>query len=326
MLRKLVIAAALLLGGIPGASVVQARAPLAAECDRACLIGIADTYLAALATRDPSDAPISPGAKFVENGAEIRVGEGLWYGAGPNRWDLRIMAADPVNGQVGFLGSLAENDEPIILILRLKVEDFKITEIEHRVERKLPPRVVSALTTAEIFKKPVPASERVSRTQMIGLAHAYFDAIEQGDASAVPFARNCERYESAERTSNAPLPPERLAQMSAHDRKFWTAYREMGCAAQIDTNALRHINMLFPRRILVVDEEASMVFTFPTFVHKGDIQTVAIKNVPGITELTLPTAPSDTLAGEVFLIRRGEIEGVQVSGARVPYGTKTGWE
>ncbi|MBL8552570.1 MAG: hypothetical protein JNJ73_21460 [Hyphomonadaceae bacterium] len=236
------------------------------------------------------------------------------------------MAADPLNRQVGFLGAIAENDVPVILILRLKVEDGRITEIEHRVERYLPPRAIAALTTAEIFKRPVPRRERVSRSEMVRIADAYFNALEQGDGSIAPFSPNCERYESAERTSNAPMPEERLARMSEHDRTFWTAYRAMGCADQISTNALRHINALDPRRILIVDEEASMVFSFPTFVHRGDIQTVEIRNVPGVTSLNFPTPPSDTHAGEIFRIRRGQIEGVQVSGARVPYGTKTGWE
>jgi hypothetical protein len=307
-----------------GLAITPARA---ADCDRDCLLGVMKTYLAALAARDPSLAPIAVNAKFVENAARIPVGEGLWYGAGPSSHDLALVAADAQAGQVGYLGALSENDKPIILVLRLKVADGKITEIEHRVERGLAPHTVAALHTAEIFKTPLRDSERVPRGELFRIADSYFDALEKADSSLAPFDEAvCERYESAERTTKSPMRAERLAGMSQNDITFWTEYRKLGCGGQIDTNALRHINALDPRRILILDEEAGLVFSYPTFVHKGDIQTVEIKNVPGVTSLVFPTPPGDTHAGEVFKIRGGKIVGVQVSGARLPYGTKTGWE
>lgn len=312
--------------GLALAVICFSGADAAVTCDRTCLTGITNSYLAALVARDPAKAPIAANAKFTENGALIKIGEGLWYGAGPSKWDLAILAVDSVSGQIGYLGALSENDLPIVLILRLKVVDGKITEIEHRVERGLAPYTVAALKTADVFKQPVAPSERSSREAMTRIANSYFDAIEQANSKLAPFAKNCERYESAERTTHNQMAPERLARMSEHDKTFWTEYRKLGCGGQIDTNALRHINALNPRRILVFDEEAGMAFSLPTFIHKGDIQTVEIKNVKGITSLTLPTPPGDSLAGEVFKIRRGQIEGVQVSGCHVPYGTKMGWE
>src|SRR5690606_32446222 len=36
-------------------------------CDRSCLVDIADRYLAAIAARDPREAPLSEEAAFVEN-------------------------------------------------------------------------------------------------------------------------------------------------------------------------------------------------------------------------------------------------------------------
>ena len=56
------------LCGLVGAStlVVSAqRGPARAACDRACLEGIADAYLAALVAHDPSKAPMAPDAKFI---------------------------------------------------------------------------------------------------------------------------------------------------------------------------------------------------------------------------------------------------------------------
>jgi hypothetical protein len=63
-----------------GTGVVGAqRGPAGAACDKTCLQGIADTYLAALVGHDPSKAPMAPNAKFTEQAQPMVVGEGqLW--------------------------------------------------------------------------------------------------------------------------------------------------------------------------------------------------------------------------------------------------------
>ena len=95
----------------------------AAGCDRACLIAMADRYLAALAKRDPSSLPLSSNVKFTENGARLTIGEGLWKvpttlrlaarclcGSGQRRSRgveraRRRRSADPVVGPVENPGS-----------------------------------------------------------------------------------------------------------------------------------------------------------------------------------------------------------------------------
>ena len=50
-------------------TVLPASAALAQTgqaCDRACLLGVADAYFAALVAHDPSKAPMEPNAKFTE--------------------------------------------------------------------------------------------------------------------------------------------------------------------------------------------------------------------------------------------------------------------
>jgi hypothetical protein len=46
------------------------------DCDRACLTGIAEAYVAALVARDWSKAPMAPNAKFTEQAQVLKVGEG----------------------------------------------------------------------------------------------------------------------------------------------------------------------------------------------------------------------------------------------------------
>ena len=66
------------------------------SCDRACLLGIADTYLAALAAHDPSKAPLAPTARFTEQAQPLKVGEGLWRTVTQGPTAFKLPVADPV--------------------------------------------------------------------------------------------------------------------------------------------------------------------------------------------------------------------------------------
>jgi len=115
----------------PSASHLQAA--VGSPCDRSCLIGMVDRYLAAMVKHDPAGLPLGGSVKYTENPATIQLGDGLWVGASEGPTTFKIYAADPTAGQVGFFGILKEFGRPAILALRLKVEKGKITEIEHVV-------------------------------------------------------------------------------------------------------------------------------------------------------------------------------------------------
>ncbi len=59
----------------------SAWAQLPNPCDRTCMTGLVDRYLAAMVKHDPSGLPLAKGVRYTENTAEIQVGEGLWVGA-----------------------------------------------------------------------------------------------------------------------------------------------------------------------------------------------------------------------------------------------------
>ena len=72
-------AALLLLIGMSAPVLSAQRGQTGAACDKACLDGIADAYLAALVAHDPSKAPLAPNAKFTEQAQPMAIGEGqLW--------------------------------------------------------------------------------------------------------------------------------------------------------------------------------------------------------------------------------------------------------
>src|SRR3954465_10630706 len=63
----------------------------AATCDRACLKGTMDGYLAALKSHRSGALPLAPGARFTENGQELKLGDGIWRtvsGIRPYRQDI----------------------------------------------------------------------------------------------------------------------------------------------------------------------------------------------------------------------------------------------
>lgn len=49
-----------------------------APCDRACLNGFVDQYLAALVAHDPSRLPLTKTARYTENGQTLQLGDGIW--------------------------------------------------------------------------------------------------------------------------------------------------------------------------------------------------------------------------------------------------------
>src|ERR1700683_2696147 len=132
-MRTFVPLAALLAGALLGqtkSSPAQAGTP---ACDRACLEGFVNQYLDALLAHNVFGLPLAPKVKFSENDQLLDLGDGMWNvttSIGP----YKIYVADPQSGQVGFLGTVRENDRPVALALRLKIENRKISEIETIVQ------------------------------------------------------------------------------------------------------------------------------------------------------------------------------------------------
>ena len=90
------------------------RGQTGAACDKACLRGIADAYLAALVAHDPSKAPMAPNAKFTEQAQPMTVGEGqLWKLTTEGPTTFKIPVADPVVGQIGLIVMLKAALPPI---------------------------------------------------------------------------------------------------------------------------------------------------------------------------------------------------------------------
>jgi hypothetical protein len=157
---------------------LAASALLAADqpgCDRACLEGFVNQYLAAL-TADPGKRPLAKNARYTENGQELKLGDGIW-GVTVTLGNYKLYFADPQAGQVGYFGTIEENGHPVILGLRLKIDHEKIAEMEVLALRKTS-GVFSEpqnLVDKPIFHEVLAPSERRPRAELVRVANSYLE-------------------------------------------------------------------------------------------------------------------------------------------------------
>lgn len=303
-------------------SVTVLTSPRASEaqnprCDRACLIGTVDTYLAAVVAHDPSRVKFSAGAKFVENTVPMRPGEGLWKTASAPPATFKIYVPDPVSEEVGFLGVMKEDGKPIELGLRLKIRNGQITEAEHLIARSLRETSLANLQTPRPgLLTSVPSDQRVPRDQMLQIGLSYYDALVNSDGHAAPFADDCVRRENGFQTTGNPPP-------ATPGRGTMGA---MGCAAQLDTRVMSYIKRIEPRRVEIADPETGLVFGLSQFRHPMDEKTLKIVGVPGVDRVDMNFKPFDLPAAHIFKISGGKIHEIEAMGFMMPYNSKTGWE
>jgi hypothetical protein len=287
------------------------------RCDRACLKGLVDSYLAALVAHDPSRIPIAPDVKFVENTVPLHPGDGLWKTASALPTTFKIYVPDPVAQQVGFIGVMQESDKTVELGLRLKVRKGRIVEAEHLVARQLRDTSLPNLQVPRPgLLAVVPPAERSSREELLKIGATYYDALVNSDGHAAPFADDCLRRENGMQTTGNPPP-------ATPGRGTMGA---MGCAAQLDTRVMSYIKRIEPRRVEIADVETGLVFGLSQFRHPMDEKTLKIVGVPGVDSVDMSFKPFDLPAAHIFKVSGGKIHEIEALGFTMPYNSKTGWE
>jgi hypothetical protein len=328
--RLLASALIVLLAGTSARDRIEAQArpttrAAAPPCDQACLTAMVDAYLAALEAHDPARLPLARQVKFTENTGVLDVGEGLWVGVSEGPGTFKIYVPDPAAHQVGFFGVMKEFDRPVLLALRLRVENNQITEIEHLVARSLTDVGLKNLGTPRPgLLAEVPPAQRVSRAQLLTIAGAYYDSILHSSGIVAPFADDCERHENGLVASGsherASLPPGASPAAVALAR-----IRGLTCAAAMDTGYLAYITGIDLRRIRIADEQHGLVFALTMFRHRGNVRTLKILNVPGVDTIPMDFGPVDLQAAHIFKIGGGHIHEIEAMGYTLPYKSDAGW-
>ena len=200
--QELTLAALLTLGcGMPALVVAAAN-----DCDRACMRGVLDQYLDAVFRHDATRAPLAANARATENAAPLANGAGVWRsvtGYGP----VQRRYFDVPEGQAAYFGILNEGASPTVVSLRLKISSRRVTEAEWTIARKDAGGLFSIEGLIAVPPRPddvLPAGQRTSRAQLISLANAYFDGVEQHDGSRVPKIDGCERVENGVKVTHRP--------------------------------------------------------------------------------------------------------------------------
>jgi hypothetical protein len=318
-----VLALALVCGSLSWVPALAAKAAAKADkpCDRACLIALTDTYLAAVVAHDPAKAPLAPDLKFVENVKREKPGEGLWKTASALPTTFKIYVPDPVSQQVGFIGVLEADGKPAQLALRLKLAGGKITEAEHLLV-PVSERSAANLKTPRVqLTAAVPDDFRDAHGRLLHIAAQYYDALDNNNGSLAPFADDCVRRENGAQTSRNPVPAD------ADKVQGFGYIGSLGCARQIDTNFFEYITSIENRRVWIADEETGLAIGFSHFRHPMTQKVFKIYGVPGMAERHMESQrPFDMPAAHIFKIWGGQIHEIEAVGVSAPYGSPTGWE
>jgi hypothetical protein len=320
-MKTMRIAASLLT--LASACAVSARAA-AADCDRDCLIDLADNYLAALVAHDPNRVPLAPDVKTVENVKPVNVGEGLWKTASSGPTEFKIIVPDPVSQEVGGLVMMGSDGKPAQVGFRLKLEDGKIVEAEHMVVAPRNPTMPSLQNVRPAIPMKIPYEYADSRGRLIHIAKSYYDALDLNNGSLAPFAGDCERHENGLRTApfggvasgtipGAPARPPGLLGMQT-------------CESQINSQTFTYITKIDDRRVEIADVETGLAIGFSHFHHAFTQHEFTILNDPGRESTTMNFQPFDLPAMHIFKIWGGQIHEIEAIGISVPYNSPTGWE
>ncbi len=104
-----------------------------AGLDRAALLKLADTYLAALVAHDPGKVPLAADAKVVENVTRIKPGEGLWKTATSAPTEFKIVVPDPVSQEVGGFDVMQNDGRPARANVQIYAEQRTAGQEEKRL-------------------------------------------------------------------------------------------------------------------------------------------------------------------------------------------------
>lgn len=287
--RFAIALAALSVAG-SAASVAQA-----ATCNRECLAGFVARYLNAMVSHSPGSLPLASNVRFTEDTVEMKVGDSpLWR----NISRLRPYQLDILDVREGVAASYVVAEEsamPELVVLRLKIADGKISEIETQVTRN---RAEGSLFNPEALKTPSAAmlqvvgdSERNSRADLIRIAKLYPAGLKTGSFVTVdvPFAKDAYRFENG----NLMAGPGCTFMKGCEDIK----------GQHIPTLAGIQV------RVAAVDEYLGIVLLRMDFGAgstrvKGD----------------------SLMVWEAFKIYGGQIHAVEAFMKNMPAGTKSGWD
>jgi hypothetical protein len=265
----------------------------AADCDRECLRGLITQYLNAMVAHSPGALPVAPKVRFTEDTVDMKLGEGLWKNASK----IRAYRQDILDVRQGVAASqviVEEGGTPVMLMLRMKVADKKITEVETQVTRtQNEGRIfnINALQTPGKAMNMVPERSQLNtREQAIKVAQFYPAGMKIGSFVEVdaPFAPDAYRIENGTITAG-------------------TGCGRAGCDNIKTQTIMKH--PAITTRVAAVDEELGIVLLRMNF---GDTGSYGAGNA--------------LIVWEAFKVYGGKIHAVEAFMKVMPAAGGSGWD
>lgn len=250
-------------------------------------------YLDAMIAHNPGALPLSGKVRFTEDTVEMKLGEGLWKGASK----IRGYRQDIIDVRQGVAASqviVEENASPVMLVLRLKVADRKITEVETQVTRKQSEGAIFAIdalkTAGPAMSGPVERPKLMSREEDIRTAMFYPAGLKIGSFAKVdaPFAPDAYRIENGAVTAGKGC-----ARAGCEDIKNQTIMEHPGIST----------------RVAAVDEEFGIVLLRMNF---GQTRSYGQGNA--------------LVVWEAFKVYGGKIHAVEAFMKIMPVSAPSGWD
>jgi hypothetical protein len=288
-----------------GAMTVLGQSVRAADCDKACLEGIAMAYLAAYLKHDVTLAPFARHVRYSENSAAMSFPDGTWDTV-TEQVDTPLVLSDPATGQIGLYTSVLQRQTQGFLAVRLRVRDRHITEVEQIIATK---RNVSAPPVPmgdalqyhrdPALRATVPVAQRLSRAAIRQLADGYFSTLQYntGEIRGARFAPGAVRHENG-------IPYSDL---------------EKG----FKSGRYRYNNRVRDRDCFLVDEERGFTMCRGFIDHKGVLDEYSMTD--GTQAKSNYQEPQTWGFLESFKVTREGIVAVEATFSAVPYYLRSPW-
>jgi hypothetical protein len=281
----------------------------AGACDDQCLRHVIDQYLLAIEAHNPGAAPLASDARITLNGAIVASDNNPWKATGS--LGIRRYAFDPETGNAVVQLILKNGGVPAIAVIRTKIRDGRITEVEAVLVQKdrIPQGIQFDDATFASSRQPewgsvTPKSRRLPREELIKVAATYFTGLKSaGKPNFQPpwFSQDCNRFENGKQVTNVPVfgrPPANCSDQLVGLSKSMEGKSGIGITDE---------------RFVVADVERNIVVSFAIMIPPGPTPAAGQAPVQGF------------LIGDMFKIVNNKIKLVQVTYDRSRAPTGTGW-
>jgi hypothetical protein len=291
--------------GITVATAIVAAPSFAASCDKKCMEGIADQYRAAYLKHNPKLAPFASKVRYSENNVEMHFPDGTWDTV-TEEVGTPLTLSDPKTGNVGIYTRIIQNDTPGFLAIRLKIDDGKISEVEHIISTKRnlssPPTPIGDVHKFQrdpAYAAVVPPAERASRERLVANAMGYFNTLQHntGEIRGTRFSPDARRFENG------------------------LEFKEIEKGFKSGRYAFNE--RVRDRDCFLLDEERSVVMCRGFIDHKGVMDEYKLTD--GTVQHSVFREPQTWAFLESFKVRNDMIVGVEATFVQAPYYMRSPW-